>query len=478
MKKIHYTILASLLLLSATGCKKFLDVNKDPNTTKDVQESLLLTPIEFTTTTNITGGYPARTTAYWMQQLALNQEAPQIDSYRITSADVNNTWSYDLYPGIFANLRILIDKGNANGNNYYSGIGKVLLAYNLAVCTDLWGDIPYTEAFQILNNTHPKYDSQESIYNLIQTTLDEGIAKLSGPAGKVKPANDDFIYHGDQTAWIKFAYTLKARYYMRLTKAPGHNAATQAGLALAALDKGMSANADNCTLVYPGGDKGENPWYKATDPGQGGVVLGYSFVDRLNTANDPRVQAIALKGTDGKYTGRVNGSSAATDPKIYATIGTFYGGYVVTDNSNTQGTAAPVFLATYPEALFLKAEATLITSGAGAATPIFQSAIGANMDLLGVSNAAKTAYIATNGILDPVTPLKTLIGEKFVSSFLSLEAYNDWRRTGYPALQLAQNAFLPYIPQRFPYPSQEVTSNPQPQQNTPLSTKVWWASGN
>ncbi|MFD2584979.1 SusD/RagB family nutrient-binding outer membrane lipoprotein [Pedobacter vanadiisoli] len=472
MKIIYYSI-ATVLLLSFTGCKKFLDINQDPNNPTTVQESLILSPIELYTTTQIAAGYPSVTTAYWTQQLALNQESPNIDTYRITPTDVNNTWSFDLYPAIFYNLRKLISNADQKGNTAYSGVGKVLLAYNLAVCTDLWGDIPYSQAFQALNGTKPTYDSQESIYKVIQSTLDEAIAKLSTTSSGKAIGSDDFIYGGNLAAWKKFAYTLKARYYLRLSKAAGYNAATQADLALAALQNGFTSNADNASITYAGTAKAENPWYQNTLPGAGGVVLSSYLVNILKANNDPRLPVLANPGSGNDYIGRTSGTTAATDPSIYATVGTFYGGYI---DGNGGGSAAPVFLATYAEALFIKAEATLYKSGAAAATPIYNSAIGAHMDLLKVAAADKAVYLAAHATLDPSVPLKTIIGEKYVADFLSLEVYNDWRRTGYPALSVVQNAFKPYIPQRFPYPSQEITSNPQPQQSIATSAKVWWAN--
>jgi len=472
MKIIYYSI-ATVLLLSFTGCKKFLDINQDPNNPTTVQESLILSPIELYTTTQIAAGYPSVTTAYWTQQLALNQESPNIDTYRITPTDVNNTWSFDLYPAIFYNLRKLISNADQKGNTAYSGVGKVLLAYNLAVCTDLWGDIPYSQAFQALNGTKPTYDSQESIYKVIQSTLDEAIAKLSTTSSGKAIGSDDFIYGGNLAAWKKFAYTLKARYYLRLSKAAGYNAATQADLALAALQNGFTSNADNASITYAGTAKAENPWYQNTLPGAGGVVLSSYLVNILKANNDPRLPVLANPGSGNDYIGRTSGTTAATDPSIYATVGTFYGGYI---DGNGSGSAAPVFLATYAEALFIKAEATLYKSGAAAATPIYNSAIGAHMDLLKVAAADKAVYLAAHATLDPSVPLKTIIGEKYVADFLSLEVYNDWRRTGYPALSVVQNAFKPYIPQRFPYPSQEITSNPQPQQSIATSAKVWWAN--
>ncbi len=471
MKIIYYSI-ATLLLLSFGSCKKFLDVNQDPNNPTKVQESLILSPVELYTTTQIAAGYPAVTTAYWTQQLALNQESPNIDTYRITPTDVNNTWSFDLYPAIFYNLRTMINNADQKGSTSYSGVGKVLLAYNLAVCTDLWGDIPYSQAFQALNGTKPAYDSQESIYKVIQSTLDDAIAKLSTSSAGKAIGSDDLIYGGNLAAWKKFAYTLKARYYLRLSRAAGYNAATQADLALTALQNGFTSNADNASITYAGTAKAENPWYQNTLPGAGGVVLSSTLVNILKANNDPRLPILANPGSGNDYVGRMSGTAAATDPSVYATVGTFYGGY----DDNGSGSAAPVFLATYAEALFLKAEATLYKLGAAAATPIYNNAIAAHMDMLKVAAADKATYLAAHATLDPSVPLKTIIGEKYIADFLSLEVYNDWRRTGYPALSVVQNAFKPYIPQRFPYPSQEITSNPQPQQNIATSTKVWWAN--
>lgn len=473
MKKIYYILTAFLLLVSASGCKKYLDINKDPNNPSDVQEALILTPLEIYTTTNIIGGYPGSVSAYWTQQLAINQEAPQIDSYRITPSDVNNTWSFDLYPAIFNNSRIMIDKAEKAGNNGFAGIGKILLAYNLAVCTDLWGDIPYSEAFGALNGLKPKYDSQEDIYKLIQKTLDEAIVILSAAPAGIPVGGSDVIYGGNFDSWKRLAYTLKARYYLRLSKAAGYSATTQADLALAALQNGFTKNSENAKVIYTEKEKSENPWYQGTLPGAGGVVLAKYFVDLLVANNDPRLQILAAPGLEGDYVGRQSGTSPATDPTIYAAVSPNVGGFIEADDET--GKSAPVYLATYSEALFIKAEATLIKSGPVAAQPVLKMAIEANMDLLKVDPADKNVYTAIHSVLDPVTPLKTLITEKYVSSFLSLEAYNDWRRTGFPVLNVVPNAFRPYIPQRFPYPSQEITSNPQPQQSILTSEKVWWA---
>ena len=64
--------------------------------------------------------------------------------------------------------------------------------------------------------------------------------------------------------------------------------------------------------------------------------------------------------------------------------------------------------------------------------------------------------------------------EKAVSNFLNLETFTDWRRTGYPAITLVQNAVTNSIPRRLLYPQSEKINNPQPQQSALLTEKVWW----
>jgi hypothetical protein len=70
--------------------------------------------------------------------------------------------------------------------------------------------------------------------------------------------------------------------------------------------------------------------------------------------------------------------------------------------------------------------------------------------------------------------LQAIMYEKYVANYLSLESYNDWRRTGIPTLTIAENAITNAIPQRWPYPSSERTNNPQPQHETPITENVWW----
>ncbi len=66
--------------------------------------------------------------------------------------------------------------------------------------------------------------------------------------------------------------------------------------------------------------------------------------------------------------------------------------------------------------------------------------------------------------------------EKSIADFLSIENYNDWRRTGFPNLTIVANpqAGVTTIPRRYPYSAQEISTNPQPQNtNVKITDRVW-----
>ncbi|HVI46581.1 MAG TPA: SusD/RagB family nutrient-binding outer membrane lipoprotein [Chitinophaga sp.] len=463
MRKINFAIILLGAATLGSSCKKFLDINQDPNNPLQVAEKLILPPVEVTVSTQVVGGFNGTNAAYWMQQLSLNQPAPDQETYRILPSDVDNTWTFYLYPNIFNNLKEMMAEARKSGHNEYMAIGKALYAFNLAITTDLWDKVPYSQALQTPSVMKPKYDNQEAVYIGIQQMLDSALYYANKPGSKIVPGGDDYIYQGDMEKWKKFIYLMKARFYLRLTKAPGHDAKLQADSALTALSNAFGSNDDNATVPYPGTAQAESPWYQNTLPGAGGVTMSKTFIDFLANNNDPRLPIIATKDAAGGYSGRVPGDDPVADPTELSLVNTFYA-----------GASSPLFLATYSEALFIKAEATFRKQGAAAAQPVLAAAIRSHMDLLKVPSAAADAYISSRPALTADNALEQIIYEKYVAGFLSIETYNDWRRTGYPQLQLAKNAFVNYIPRRWPYASGEVLTNPQPEQKVTTADRVWW----
>ncbi|MDO9375649.1 MAG: hypothetical protein Q7T76_14615, partial [Ferruginibacter sp.] len=98
--KIIFGLMLTAVMFAAAGCKKYLDVNKDPNNPTDVPENLLLPPLITDIGVTVAGGsFSVQNTsgialinAYWMQQLSLNQPLPQFESYKFTTGDAEYTW--------------------------------------------------------------------------------------------------------------------------------------------------------------------------------------------------------------------------------------------------------------------------------------------------------------------------------------------------------------------------------------------------
>jgi hypothetical protein len=470
----RYFIISLFFLIITTGaCRKYLDVNEDPNNPVNVQESLLLLPLETTTSTVVAGGSlttsnnptVAQTVAFWMQQTSLVQIPPALDEYLIQPSNVDAIWA-TMYTTILENARILNEKAEANKNYSYAVIAKILIAYNLGVLTDVWGDVPYSKA--LAGHLRPVYDKQEDVYKDIQVLLDSSIAENALDPGKATPGADDFIYGGDMGLWQKLAYTLKARYYIHLTNAPGYDAVAQSNLALGALANGFSSPGDEANFsAYSTSAGAESPWFENTQPVYGPIVLASTFVDSLLSRNDPRLPVLVTMNADGIYKGRTIGADSVPDFSIYSAVNDFYA-----------AKQAPQSIMNYPEALFIKAEAVLRTGSAAGATPFYINAINASMSRLGLdtNSAAVLSYIASRTPLTAANAMDHIITDKSVANFLAIEDYNDWRRTGYPVLSPVQNPWYPTIPLRFPYPQAEELANPQPQQSVQLSDPVWWDS--
>jgi hypothetical protein len=458
MKKIQYFIL-SFLLVIGSGCEEFIDVNENPNDPVDVQESLILPAAELTLSRNLFSGIPATMVQHFLQNMAQNQPIPQIGTYRLLPNELNDDWS-SLYTLGLNNLRILNEKAETNSNFNYAAIAKILMALTLGTATDLWGDIPYSQALMGSENFIPVYDSQESIYQEIQRLLDNAIADI-GNNSIIKPSGDDFFYGGAMDKWQRLAYTLKARYYMHLTKAPGHTASAQADLALAALANGMTSPEDALAYSYPGGAGQENRWYRNFDLVSTSIMAS-TFVNSLSERSDPRLPLMVKPAeATGLYTGRDIGTPDIGVLNTYSYPSDFY-----------IGTDATHFLFNYSEALFLKAEATLIKSGFVAAEPIYREGIRAHMELLDVDAGDITSYINTRTLTND-NALQLIMEEKAVANFLNMETYVDWRRTGFPQITKVMNAQSD-IPRRLVYPETEMISNPQAQQSAQLTDRVWW----
>lgn len=488
-KVMTQTLILVSVLLTGSACENFLDVNTNPNNPAEVPERLQLTALESNFSYNIIGNTAARILVHWTQQLAYNGVPSSIDNYDVNESTVNNLWQFWAYTSVMNNARELNMQATDNGNFAYAGISKIILAWSLNVVTDLWDEVPYTEAFDPSNPT-PVYDSQESVYETINGLLDEAIADLAKDS-PLSPGADDLLYQGDIGKWTRLAHTLKARVNLHLTNAPGKDAAAQAQIVLDALSNGFASNADDADFTYYNTTGEENPWYQWVIDGKWDTrnQLSAHYVGLLQSLNDPRlaIQARPAGAVDNnglvagfdpqgnpQYVGHPNGENG-TGAATVSSIGSYYSAPDATLN-----------WISYAEAVFMRAEATFIMDGPAAADPIYREAIRASMDKLGVDPADRDGYVANRPALDAANGLRDIMVQKYIANFLNLEVFNDWRRTGYPELTPVTNEVKTpsgTIPVRFPYPASELNNNKGSVDATgvpvgygSLEIHVWWDS--
>lgn len=446
--------------LTTTGCKKYFeDYVVTPNDPAEVTPGLLLTTVQVSTFATF-GGQLARQSGILVQHVSGTQVGSQsleVANYIITEQTNENEWN-GMYTGAVMNANILI-RDYGGESPYYAGIAKVLLAMNIGLATDLWGDVPFSDASGgETGNLTPKYDTQEQILAGIQSTLDEAIVDLQmAESDNVNiPSTDDLIFEGDVSMWIKTAYGLKARYANRLSQRDPGNSATDA---LAAVTNAMQSTADDCNMVFGGGVTSQNQWYAYGNDRANYILVSETFVDSLYNRADPRLEALVGKDENDSISG-----TPFDDPNVISA--SYLSDYYASANSS-------VPLVSYVEMKFIEAEAKLRSGDVGGAATAHNDAI--KESILQITGAPDPTYEGMYASETASTiSLEKIMFQKWIALFAQCEAYADWRRTGFPMLTSNPNATMSQIPLRFVTPQNERLYNPNAVVVGDLTQPVWW----
>ncbi|MDD4698614.1 MAG: SusD/RagB family nutrient-binding outer membrane lipoprotein [Fermentimonas sp.] len=483
-KNIYIAILLGILGISISCSEDIMDdINKNVNDPENMSSRLILTDMMTSTAFSVTGSDLAFYASVYIEHNAgiYNQSYnAEIRSNEPTSSTTyNNSWN-TLYDNL-SNLKTVIEKcsegGDEEGNFYNLGIAQILSAYNLAVLTDLMGDVPWTEALQPGIVFTPQLDSQEDIYGVIFKFLDDGIANLSEDSEFPLLGGQDFIYGGNAASiakWIKFGYGLKARYTMRLShKSPNY------AEVITLANQSFANKADEAKFVY-NGTSTISPFYKFyTDRDYFGA--SQSLNDKLLERNDPRDEVFFKPNEDlDEIEFAINGSPAQVQGR--------YGLSAITNST------APTYLLSYHEIEFLKAEA-YARQGAGTLTQAkdaLKKAVTAALTKsnIGLTTAEANEHFDTR-IAGRLTTPEATLSEIMVQKYLAfyeeeaIEAYNDYRRLkamGNNFIQLKNPLNSDKFPERFTYGASDVTTNENIRDaygdGTYVYTeKVWWAGG-
>lgn len=481
---------------AAVSCSpdKFLDVNVSPNNTNAVPPSVQLPTITIGTGF-VVGNTLGRDADLFIQHYAGIANQPQTEDRYVINGNYDNEWEFDLYTYNLNGSQTLISSTQAT-SPAYAGIAKLIKAYNFALTTDLWGDIPYSQALQGLTTIHPKFDKQQDIYQGatgIQSLFDlvrEGLADLDKPS-VLTPGADDVVYKGDLTKWrkvgnmllLKFANTVSVKDPALATKVINEVLAKGADGSAA-----INANAEDFEVPFGTAVGNTSPFYSYNITNRpDDQMASKRFLDSLAVFKDPRLPKYFTTTPDnltptnittfGKFSGFENGSNVRPPIRTDRSV---YSGYVL-----GVGGEAPVRLLTNFQRAFILAESAVTLKTAGDANALYQEGIRLSMKKTGLSTADIDAYFAANPAIVTLGgsdehKVSQIIRQKWTAWVGNgYEAYNDYRRTGYPKLQPALNVSVtPNIPQRLLYPPSEVAGNGAniPQGNVALADRVWWAS--
>lgn len=452
-------------------------------------------------------------------------------------ATLDSRWA-NSYQSVLKNIQLMNVKAEEKGLKRHIGIGQVLEAYTIVNLVDYFGDVPYSEAIKGADNLNAKLDTGASIYDAALVLLDKAIVNFSGTSPTTASFND-FYYKKDYTKWIKVANSIKMKIYIQRrlvdpTAIASFNAIVTAGnyMQTAADDFQFDWNSnvnnpDGRSPLYrdnyltTGTSEYQSNWFMdlmQSDKSIPDPRMKFYFYRQVSGQNaiDPTTLKCAIEPApqhyvDGNFTycivangywGRDHGDNFGVPPDadkktaygVYPAGGRFDDNtYKKVDNlSGAKGDGiTPILLSSTMD--FFRAEAALyggtgdakalILSGVQKSFTKVRAFVSRDAGALTAQIPATSKDVTYMGDIATAFDAATLDGKKEILAkelFISLfgngtDAYNFYRRTGYPHriqpnLEPNPGRFI----RSFFYPANESTSNSSVTQKANVEVRVFW----
>ena len=464
--------------LSLTGCTAdFEETNTNPNAPEMVSANLLTATATSEIARTLTSeGYSDGNT---LTQLMAKNNFPGFGQFEWGDQGLWNFF-YEILPEVTDILEI--SRAEETKNSTYEGIALTLRALCYANLTDLYANVPYTEA--ITGKTDavftPKYDDQETVYNGVLQDLVDADAALALDK-TITVSSGDVIFDGNASKWRKLANSLRLRYLLRISKQRDVSAQMQA---IVSAGNYITTNDDNATLTFSGTSNTDS-WPEST-----GRIGGFdekslctTGLEYLTRFNDPRLDIWFDSNSNGEYVGipiglNQDNARAYDDAKSPSRLNVelFY----------FSRTEAEAYIIKSSEVNFILAEAAERGFISGDAETFYNEGIRQSMKYWGVTDdAVIDAYLAQPSVAYDGS-IELLMTQKTLALWnVDYQGWFDYRRTGLPALEAGpDNENQGLYPVRFLYPSSEQTLNKinykaavEAIGGDNINSKGWWETG-
>ncbi|WP_255484433.1 SusD/RagB family nutrient-binding outer membrane lipoprotein [Pedobacter sp. AK017] len=398
--------------------------------------------------------------------------------YNVSTNVLGNTWKV-YFSTAGNNLKLAIKNAETANpvNNNAAAQCKILLAQLMYECTTLYGDVPFTQAWDPEKFPYPKYDSQQSVLESVLSLLEEAKAQID-PSSPFKIADYDVFYGGNMSKWTKLANSIKFKTLMVMAdKDPSKAAAI--GQLVSNPTTMIASAAENLRVLYTGNTNNENPKFRLFGGENPFTYASKAVTDIMVPKNDPRLKKyFDLPTGQTQYIGVPANVDANASTSLISL-------YLYRKN-------APSLILSYQELLFLQAEAYArglgVAKNLTTANTLYKQALQVAMEFYEADPTDIANYMKTpaNGghLVDLTTaadPVKEIHLEQWVDLMdRPLEAFVQWRRSGpdgseVPLLTLPKDATPGPLIRRFTLSPDELAANPNiPNPQPKYFDKMWF----
>lgn len=314
MKKLIKIIFGLVILTTITqSCKKDLvEINTNPQLLSDVAPEFLFAGAtkNFNLTSRSQTSQKYATTMTWMQYVVPDgADASSLAGFywdRSKQNGPNTSFPYynDYYNGTGRDMHRIIDLINSLPDETkatYQGlkaICSVVDTYQAWKVADIYGAMPYTQAFNPEQYPLPAYDFDWDLYKKFDQQLKDAATLLKSPDKQADISAQDLFYRGDYGKWLSFANTLRIKIAQRYEERDAEN--------LKNVVNDIATNFNSNIISSVDGSFGYNQtqdWNNNVDDIN--VLLfsydaSFPFVEFLKSTDDPRIKFMVRENDLGE----------------------------------------------------------------------------------------------------------------------------------------------------------------------------------